>query len=715
MMMSSEEPSATGVGIAAVRPHQDPLIVIGNGPSLRGFDFGKLCGFACLGMNAAYRYWETINWYPTYYCCLDDELIATHHESIFQLLDTGRVERIFVTAAILEFHPELASDRRVDFLDSFIPYLYRTRGSRYGLRQVTAEVFRTSNPDKLTTGSHSVRYGLWLGYQKVLMLGIDCKYVQRVRGARHDSGLKMHMEATPDRNENYFFDDYQRAGDRFQVPNPEVHGGNLHLQSFEVLRDDLIGGNVTAKVINCNTKSELYVRNVFPYEDFDRATQRNLLGAVIVPTTERELPAVLANFRLWDRPGHVPFLVPPPDPDVYLHFVLNGAPSPEFEEAVNRAFRASAQVERCFAGLRFDYCCLQGDADVYDRTYTKSASPSGFKSGPNNQFFLTIERFARGYPYVFLMETDCFPIKADWLRRLLDIANAKERFWIKGSIYRGVSTLGVAYQAHINGNAIYASGDPAFHEFIRDIWKPYLEKTVREVDRRLAYDIAVALCFHSASAHVENNERWHQWQNLAHRFVYTEFIQNHSGTRDAASDRAPSIEDIRSNSPETYIVHGGHFRVQLDAQLDAQLANVATNQADSLRSGNGPLSFVFRHINGTVEHRGDDTYEFSGKVADNYVCYIFSHEISPGDSIVGQIEAAGSDGSTLVMSLNRHGATQFEGAMQRFPLNDSRRVFSVVYSFRLAHPAVRLQISVEGSEGSRNICIRQPFIRVFRK
>jgi hypothetical protein len=72
------------------------LVIIGNGPSLKGFDFQNFDGLKTLGMNAAYRYWQRINWYPTYYCCLDDRLLETHHRQIYELLTTEKVERIFV-------------------------------------------------------------------------------------------------------------------------------------------------------------------------------------------------------------------------------------------------------------------------------------------------------------------------------------------------------------------------------------------------------------------------------------------------------------------------------------------------------------------------------------------------------------------------------------------------------------------------------------------
>ena len=61
---------------------QNQVVVLGNGPSLKGFNFLCLSNVDSIGMNAAYRHWERINWYPTHYVCLDDQLIETHACSI---------------------------------------------------------------------------------------------------------------------------------------------------------------------------------------------------------------------------------------------------------------------------------------------------------------------------------------------------------------------------------------------------------------------------------------------------------------------------------------------------------------------------------------------------------------------------------------------------------------------------------------------------------
>ena len=50
------------------------MIIIGNGKSLEGFDFKKIKE-ETIGLCCAYRYWEKINWFPTYYCCVDHVVI----------------------------------------------------------------------------------------------------------------------------------------------------------------------------------------------------------------------------------------------------------------------------------------------------------------------------------------------------------------------------------------------------------------------------------------------------------------------------------------------------------------------------------------------------------------------------------------------------------------------------------------------------------------
>ncbi|MGB3534814.1 MAG: hypothetical protein WBA13_15025 [Microcoleaceae cyanobacterium] len=691
----------------------EPLVIIGNGPSLKGFDFKRFIGVKTLGMNAAYRYWDEIGWYPSYYCCLDDRLLETHYRQIYELLMEEKVERIFVTAKFLEFYPNLAQSNRVDLLDSFIPYWYENRGKNYGIPQRSSNAFLTDNPKKLTTGSYSVRYCIALGYCKILLLGIDCRYIPVVEGAKQVGDLKMVMEKTPTANPNYFFAGYQQAGDVFQVPNPAVHGGNLHLQSFEALRDDLSKYVPGAEVINCNQQSELYDKQVFSYIDFDLAVTGNRLGAIVVPTTSFELDRIIANFKFWNQPGHVPYLHPPDRPSVYLHFVFNSSVDIKFELEARAAFKQAEWVARCFKDIRFSYCNLRGMQDIYRRSAEGEVSAEGYKSGPNNQFFMIIEKLARDYPYIFYMETDCFPIRPNWLQKLIEIVNSTEAFWIKGSLYRGTSGVDQLYQNHLNGNAIYATGNSDFQRFVREIWKPFLFHTTKYNNRRIAYDCLLPIYFDRADASSKSNNKliWYQWQNVASRFSYTNFIQNHSGTREAKGESEISVQQILRHYPETYIVHGSHFATEIGLEIQSlkrkKIIDKSIVESDYKANNSFKrLYFIGKHLEGQVKEIEDDTFQLHGNFSNNYIAYIYSGIIQASSTLKGEVDVDLSTQATLVLSLNRHGSTKFEGLICRYPLPSGTHKLEISSHFKESHSGVRIQIAVDDDGNSHDNIIK---------
>ncbi|MGF1539104.1 MAG: hypothetical protein ACFCU5_01425 [Pleurocapsa sp.] len=661
----------------------DKLVVIGNGPSLKGFDFKNFYGLKTLGMNAAYRYWQRINWYPSYYCCLDDRTLATHHQQIYELLMREKVERIFVTYKFLDFYPKLANHERVDVLDSFVSHRYRLRQEQYGFPRKQANSFLTDYPQKLTTGSYSVRYGIYLGYRQILLLGIDCRYVPVVTGARVVDDLKMVMDETPNTNQNYFFDDYQQAGDVFQIPNPEVHQGNLHLQSFEALREDLANYTPDVEVINCNRQSELYIYDVFPYQTFIGAASGNKLGAVVVPTIKSELNRILANFKLWNHSAYLPCVHPPERTSVNLHFVFNGLPDEDIEAQIIDAYHQAESVAKCFHAIKFSYCQLTGLDDLYCRSYKGKVGDWGYKSGPNKQFFQIIDRFTDDYPYIFVMESDCFPLKANWLQRAIAITNSPEKFWVKGSIYRGNSPIAEFQQNHINGNAFYATGDRDFRRFVREIWQPFVLENTKNIDPKLSYDCAIARYFNRAKS-AENNLEWLHWQNYAHLFTYTNFIQNHGGTKEAQGEAEITLQQIVKYSPDTYIVHAPHFAEPIAVNLDS--------------SHHKELEFENIYLQGNVTQVQDNLFELTGNFANNYVAYLFKEKIAAGSHLKGSLKVILSQPVELVVSLNRHGEKKFEGNSVKYTLPAGEHKISVDYCFKQSHFGCRIQLGIEADD-----------------
>ncbi len=158
--------------------------------------------------------------------------------------------------------------------------------------------------------------------------------------------------------------------------------------------------------------------------------------------------------------------------------------------------------------------------------------------------------------YVFLMEPDCVPIRTDWLGQLMDRMERSDA-WIIGSIYRGRGTMDRRFMRHLNGNAVYAAGDPAFQEFLVD-----LERRLGELlaeDPRYAYDLALEVLFSAASSDAQATEReralWRYLQPIAHRFQATDLIQNMGGHVDVQGLDPVLLDAVRDESPGTYLIH----------------------------------------------------------------------------------------------------------------------------------------------------------------
>src|SRR3546814_6023910 len=61
-------------------------------------------------------------------------------------------------------------------------------------------------------------------------------YVEVIRQAeRTGVGLELKIGSEVDANPNYFFDDYQKAGDTYQIPNPDRHRSEEHTSELQSL------------------------------------------------------------------------------------------------------------------------------------------------------------------------------------------------------------------------------------------------------------------------------------------------------------------------------------------------------------------------------------------------------------------------------------------------------------------------------------------------
>jgi hypothetical protein len=233
----------------ASNPPARLAVILGNGPSLRGFDFAReLEGFDTFGMNAAYRHWDKIGWYPTHYACVDTFVAMTHKDEIRRLLrnrNTYGIRAFFLSANLIKV---LDKDGALPCVISYPFWLIRNKFLR----------IPSLRAGYLNVGSLSLLWAAALGYRHIVLLGMDANFPVPILPEGHATaggGSKVHrikLCASPERNPNYFFDDYQQKGDVYgQSPDAnEWHkGGWQHIP--EVMR------GMDVHVVNANPASKV--------------------------------------------------------------------------------------------------------------------------------------------------------------------------------------------------------------------------------------------------------------------------------------------------------------------------------------------------------------------------------------------------------------------------------------------------------------------------
>lgn len=551
----------------------DLCVILGNGPSLKGFDLKRLSDVASLGMNAAYRYWDEINWYPNYYACLDDQMIESHHNQIYRLWQDGNIKQFFVHSSFFAYHPDCICAPGFYSLDQVLPHWYKKRGQGQGWPDLSKDpAFKTKDTTKVTTGAFAARFAAYMGHDKLGLMGIDLKYVEIIKEAQKTDGIKLVMRETPKENPNYFFDNYQQVGDKYNIPNPDVHDNKLHIQSFQLIPDDFAKSGQQTTIVNTNPKSLLQVEKVFPLEPIDTLLAPHKMAAIVVPTNSFEIEAILANFDIWASQQYAPLLPGQRDRRTALVFMFNNDSGKEFESQIRDRF-AATDMDRFFSGISFEYLGLENDLDKYERDYSKKVGDHGYKSGPNNQFFRTMYKAKDLGDYVFQMETDCVPLRAGWLTALRELVTTEADFWLLGSAYHGLEELSPSFKNHINGNAIYAVGDAGFQDFLKTFWEPRTHAMVKTKDKRLAYDCILEKVFSEEKD--SDPEVAKIIDQHGDKFRFTEYMLNISGKRDLVDLAANYEAELLSKYSSAYILHNRTAQQQLALNMPEYISPAA--------------------------------------------------------------------------------------------------------------------------------------------
>lgn len=226
--------------------NRDECVVIGNGPSAQLVDFAylKRSGISIIGMNSAFRYWRRVGTFADYYVSIDSVVTRSNSDEIKELVETSSI-KLFVLAD--------------DFTERFPSYTNHPKVLNIS-KVIGSDSFRfISSSAPRTTGAWALRLAAELGYKFIHLAGFDGirqEILLEATQSETHGPLGLIMKSTPTFNPNYFFADYQREGDAFQVPNADgftkQHSAKLHTTA---LRDAIIDIQTASPVTTIQSHS----------------------------------------------------------------------------------------------------------------------------------------------------------------------------------------------------------------------------------------------------------------------------------------------------------------------------------------------------------------------------------------------------------------------------------------------------------------------------
>lgn len=270
------------------------------------------------------------------------------------------------------------------------------------------------------------------------------------------------------------------------------------------------------------------------------------LTHVVIPFHTSQVARVEANLRLWQTYPPCGREGAPPHPNAPFHLVLYSSADSkkrtyiaELETRLQSAVaNLTANALGCFQSIEIQHANLSGSSDTY------------YKGTRLMIEKLIVGKLRLQFPaqYVFYMEPDCLPIRANWLNALdTNVRWPQPTFWMKGSIYRGYNKGVYATRHppqffHINGNAVYNVGDRQFRAWYIRHYRPYVQAASPRKDRSFDTD------FWRFLYDLENIMVARQ---IIHKFVYTELVVNYWKS-------SYSVAKLRESFTNTYLVHGGY-------------------------------------------------------------------------------------------------------------------------------------------------------------
>tara|TARA_R110001592_G_scaffold67347_3_gene206509 strand:- start:2655 stop:3365 length:711 start_codon:yes stop_codon:yes gene_type:complete len=190
------------------------VCIFGNGRSLKDFDFKKIDRekYDVIGCCMAFRHWNKIDWFPDIYVNVDT--VVCQNPEVIEFIKQKKCKFYVLSVALKEVWKDYPKDGTIFFLEELIQFPMSS--FKYIRNWCSGSACVIASLDR---------------YRKLHLFGFDCDYVEFIPECIQEEDGTLTIETTPETNPNYFVDDYQRKGDRYNKPNGET----IHMKSWEEL------------------------------------------------------------------------------------------------------------------------------------------------------------------------------------------------------------------------------------------------------------------------------------------------------------------------------------------------------------------------------------------------------------------------------------------------------------------------------------------------
>lgn len=216
----------------------------------------------------------------------------------------------------------------------------------------------------------------------------------------------------------------------------------------------------------------------------------------------------------------------PINKDISLYVIVNNY-------RAHKLLRKKLQrIKHIFKEVKHISLNIPEDEDIYIRNsmpIPKKIPRYGLTSGPNYMFLKTMKICSK-FNTTLLLEPDCI-VTPNWLERLSDYVRHSGGFWIAGALYDGNTHPSYwtdeGLSRHINGVALYATGDESFQKFLQ-LFERFLRNRVL-TSPYAGYD-------HMLNVMIQENLKTGDelWRFANRNYIHTQLIVNYS--RDCDKD-----------------------------------------------------------------------------------------------------------------------------------------------------------------------------------